>query len=116
MVRSMIRRYWLFLRPQSPVRPTRDKYGSLPEAGVRAVADIEKDRYILELCGTLSRDRLKADMSKISVMQNKKGKRMYEALMAGPLRLVNHHCKPNSVVSCFLPSFLTHRANLHVRC
>lgn len=91
-------RYWLMLRPGSPVRPTREKYGPLPELGVLAQSDIPKDSYMFELCGALSSGPIPKEMPRLSVMERQKGKKTYKSLMAGPLRFVNHHCKPNSVV------------------
>lgn len=38
-------------------------------------------------------------MPYLSVIERKRGKKPYKALMAGPLRFVNHHCRPNAVVS-----------------
>lgn len=95
----MVWRYWLMLRPGSPVRPTREKYGPLPELGVVAKFEIPKDSYVLELSGVLSSGAIPPEMPYLSVIERKKGNRTYKALMAGPLRFVNHHCRPNAVVS-----------------
>lgn len=43
------------------------------------------------------------EMPYLSVIERKRGKKPYKALMAGPLRFVNHHCRPNAVVSPILP-------------
>lgn len=96
---SMAWRYWLLLRQESPVRPTREKYGPLPEVGIVAKCDIPKDSYILELSGVLSSSSVPKEMPYLSVIERRRGKKAYKALMAGPLRFVNHHCHPNAVVS-----------------
>lgn len=70
--------------------------------GVVAKKDMPMNTYILELCGVLSSDPLPQNMPHLSVMERKKGRKAFKALMAGPLRFVNHHCSHNAVVSLLL--------------
>jgi hypothetical protein len=69
------------------------------QRGIVATSHIPKGDFLWELCGVISEDVVTE--STVSSIQPHPCQNMGEGprLLVGPIRLVNHHCKPNAVVS-----------------
>lgn len=63
-----------------------------------ATAQIPPGTFILSISGIASSTSTPEHIGKFSIVQRKNGMGPYNALLAGPIRFVNHRCTPNAEV------------------
>ncbi|PVF96832.1 SET domain-containing protein [Serendipita vermifera] len=71
--------------------------GHPPQKGVIATSYIAKNTFLWEICGVISSDVVN-DYTVSSIKAHRcQGMGGGTRLLVGPIRLVNHHCNPNSI-------------------
>jgi len=85
-------------RSDSPVQVHKVKFGGSNQFGIAAKRLIRRNEYIFECHGMTPAGVPGPNVARFSIIWKGKGRKQTQVVLAGPARLLNHHCKPNTVV------------------